>query len=110
MVVSFLGTGNESFKETGERNWGHWVTAGEGKDWDTHLESVNVPGAVTSATDCFTSPASFSLLLSLHLGSCISHPLYIGILYMLCMALSMIIFSITDYTYCSIFSLKNELL
>ena len=38
MAVIFLGTGNESFKETGQRNWEHWVTAGEGKAWDTHLD------------------------------------------------------------------------
>ena len=41
-VVLFLGTGNESFKETGQRNWEHWVTAGEGKAWDTHLDPYTV--------------------------------------------------------------------
>ena len=53
-----------------------------------HLECVHCPGPLTSVTDCSASPASFSLLLSLHLGSCISHPLYIVTLHMLCMALN----------------------
>ena len=69
-----------------------------------HLECVHCPGPLTSVTDCSASPASFSLLLSLHLGSCISHPLYIVTLHMLCMALSVIMLSITDYTHCSIFN------
>lgn len=74
----------------------------------THTWICTLSCPLTSVTDCSDSPASFSLLLSLHLGSCISHPLYIVTLHMLCMALSKIMLSITDNSYCSIF--KNEIL
>ena len=43
----------------------------------THTWICTLSCPLTSVTDCSASPASFSLLLSLHLGSCISHPLYI---------------------------------